>query len=126
MVLKSRVPAPDWSAGGDPEQEAKCRKHPLPTNHDVSLDPWFSDEEEASHICRGTYDRHECPFLFECLHISLVNNDLFGMFGGLMPLQRRWVRRNVPRDIWDKPWIWWHAVPTMEELEPEEEEDDEE
>ena len=94
---------PDWGAGEHPDREAKCRKHPLPTNHNVNADtdPWFYDPEEAAKICNGTNDGRICPFLQECLHISLVNNDQVGCYGGLVPVQRRWVRRNVPRDEWD-------------------------
>ena len=100
MVLRSRVSAPDWSAGDDPDREAKCRKHPLPTDHREQDDPWFSQERDAVHICNGTYDDKVCPMRDSCLHRALVNNEQYGVFGGLMVVQRRWIRRHIPRDNW--------------------------
>lgn len=93
MVLKSRVEAPDWSAGQNPKNEAKCRKHPLPTHHNVEVDTWFHDMEEAPPICNGTYDGVVCPFREQCLYGALVNNEQSGVFGGFLPVQRRWIRR---------------------------------
>lgn len=128
MVLRSRLPAPDWSANEDPEFEAKCRKHPLPTNHNVDDDAWFHDMEEAAAICNGTYDGRVCPFRDQCLHIGLVNNEQFGVFGGLLPVQRRWVRREneeIPRDQWSQPEDWLHKVPSLEYFEQLGQADDE-
>lgn len=128
MVLKSRVHAPDWSANGDTDKEAKCRKHPLPTKHDTENDPWFYDEIEAASICNGDYDNKVCPFRQTCLHISLVNNEQSGVFGGLLPIQRRWIRKN-PEQIekFDWPYSektkwatgWRDLVPSVEFLEAE-------
>lgn len=114
MVLKSRIPAPDWSANDNPDNEALCRKFPLPTHHDTENDPWFHDMEEASHICNGTYSDSVCPFRERCLHISLINNEGSGVFGGLLPVQRKWIRKNVPKAIWHRSALWLHLVPPLE------------
>lgn len=116
MVLKSRLRAPDWSAGHNPAKEAKCRKFPLPQHHNVTpdTDPWFLDQEEASHVCNGTYDGKVCPFREKCLEMALVNNEQDGCFGGMTLLQRRWIRRNrelIPRDTWSESEVWRWLVP---------------
>lgn len=121
MVLKSRLLAPDWSADGDTEREALCRKFPLPDDHDVSKDPWFHDMEEAREICNGTYSNVVCPFRMGCLHRALVNNEGYGVFGGLLPIQRKWVRRNIPKDQWYDPRTWYLRVPSLEFFEESDE-----
>lgn len=128
MVLKSRLPAPDWSADGDEERDAKCRHFPVPTQHDVTpdTDPFFYDMEEAAHICNGTYDNRVCLFRNRCLHIALVNNEGAGVFGGLLTIQRRWVRKNINRVEWPEPNEWRHEVPPLEFFEEDDEEDAEE
>lgn len=126
MVLKSRVEAPDWSASENPAKEAKCRKHPLPTHHDIENDPWFHDMEEAAHVCNGTYDGVVCPFRQVCLYMALVNNEQSGVFGGFLPVQRRWIRRQkdaeveserIFRDEWDESDLWRSVVPSLEYFE---------
>jgi hypothetical protein len=128
MVMISRMSLPDWTANDDPEKEAKCRKHPIPSRDEIKerinrenpesdrpsddpswltdkelqnavemADPFFYDEPEATAICRGTYDGKGCPFRNICLEIALVNNESVGTFGGLTTLQRKWVRKNIPR-----------------------------
>jgi hypothetical protein len=121
MVLKSRLPPVDWKAGGNKEREAKCLKHPLPTNHEVNADtdPFFYDEEEAAHICNGTYDNKVCPFREKCLHRALVNNEQSGTFGGFTVEQRRWIRRpinGISRFDWEpeKQAEWRDLVPPPE------------
>lgn len=171
MVMISRMSLPDWSADDDTEKEAKCRKHPIPSRSTIRAewyanteeeitdkelqnavelaDPFFYDEAEAAHICRGTYDGKVCPFRNNCLEIALVNNESVGTFGGLTTLQRKWVRKNIPRYEyklddngkpvldkdkkkivvknnwrWSKEWI--HLVPSHESLDPNTESDDDE
>lgn len=122
MVLKSRLLAPDWSADGDPDREALCRKFPLPDDHDVSKDPWFHDMEEAATVCNGDYSKVVCPFRNSCLHRALVNNEGYGVFGGILPIQRKWVRRNIPKDQWYDPRKWRALVPNLEFFEEESDE----
>lgn len=123
MVLRSRVYVPPsfWSADEDPEREAKCRKFPLPSNHEVTpeTDPFFMDEEEATDICNGTWDNKVCPFRQFCLYRALVNNEQWGASGGMTAEQRRWIRRNrelIPRESWDINDAWRHLVPSPERL----------
>lgn len=125
MVLKSRVPAPDWSANENPHREAKCRKHPLPTKNDPNADndPWFFDEEEAAHVCNGTYDGRVCPMREVCLYGALVNNEQAGVWGGFLTVQRRWIRKQreaeddnerIYRDDWEYSEQWRDRVPDLE------------
>lgn len=130
MVLKSRLPMPDWSASNHPEREALCRKFPLPDDHDVSKDPWFHEMDEAVAICNGTYSGVICPFRERCLHLSLVNNEGYGVFGGFLPIQRKWIRRNrfgvdplIPPSTWDVSEEWRSIVPPPEFFEEDDEED---
>lgn len=122
VVLKSRVKAPDWSANDDPERDAKCRHFPLPRNHDVrpETDPWFYDMEESASVCIGEFDNRPCPFLGRCLFGSLLNNEGSGTFGGFLPIQRKWIRRNVPKSIWHRSNLWRHLVPPLEFFEEDE------
>lgn len=99
MVLKSRRPAPDWSADGDRFAEAKCRKFDVTRGRD----PWFDDEEEAAEICLGTNDGFECPMRSRCLGRALVNNEQYGIFGGFNLMQRRWIRKTFPMYMWAYP-----------------------
>lgn len=180
MVMISRMSLPDWTADDDPENEAKCRKHPIPSRDEIKeqinqadpenakelddpawlsnkelqnavelADPFFYDEPEAAHVCAGTYDGKVCPFRGHCLEIALVNNESVGTFGALTTLQRKWVRKNIPRYIyktdengnvlkdkdgekiieknnwrWSKDWM--HLVPSHDSLDPSIESDDEE
>lgn len=130
MVLKSRLRAPDWSADGNPDREAKCRKHPLPTNHVVNADtdPFFLDQEEAAHVCNGTFDQKVCPFRARCLYGALVNNEQDGTWGGFTTEQRRWIRRQryvkapevvIYPDDWEptNQDSWREGVPTHAEIE---------
>lgn len=131
MVLKSRLTPPDWSADGDPEKEALCRKFALPTKNDpdADTDPFFYDMEEAVHVCNGTYSGVVCPFRRSCLVNSLVNNEGNGAWGGLLPVQRKWVRRQrhhedpeqrITMAQWEYPEEWLHRVPPPEFFEEEE------
>jgi len=130
MVLFSRLPAPDWSAGENPAKEALCRKFPLPDDHDVSKDYWFHKMDEAVEVCNGTaYDGAPiCPFRDECTHIALTNNEQSGVFGGLWPRQRKWIRREsgIKKADWEFPSEWRHTVPPIEFFDDDEEEDAEE
>lgn len=121
MVLRSRVEAPDWTANGDPEAEAKCRRFPLPSReHGRTEDPFFDDEDpEATHVCNGTYDGVVCPFRATCLYHGLINNAQHGIWGGTMPVQRQWVRRKISKIAWDNPMLF-DRIPPLDQFEPEE------
>lgn len=92
----------------------------------MSKDPWFHDMEEAAEICNGTWSNVVCPFRMGCLHRALVNNEGYGVFGGLLPIQRKWIRRNIPKDQWSDPRMWFLRVPSVAVLEEEQAADAEE
>jgi len=121
MVLKSRLIAPDWAEAG-----AKCLKHPLPSREAGNMDdPFGNGEPESLPICNGDYDKQVCPARDQCRFFGLINNEQAGTWGGLLLVQRQWVRRHVRKEIWDQPELWLHKVPPIEEFVPEEDDAEE-
>ncbi|MGL5441656.1 MAG: WhiB family transcriptional regulator [[Mycobacterium] stephanolepidis] len=57
----------------------------------VGGDTWFPDRggstSDAKRVCRG------CPVKGECLEWALVNDERFGVWGGLSERERRALRR---------------------------------
>lgn len=104
MVIQSRVTPPDWTdEEGGGEEGARCRNFKVSRDPDglVRNDAWFQDAENALPNCNGEFTDSPCPLRRQCLRMALVNNDQHGVFGGMTVPQRRWIRRNVPRDRWD-------------------------
>jgi hypothetical protein len=97
IVLHLRIAAPQWDGGGNPRKAAKCLKFPGDNERD---DPWFDDMEESKQLCNGQIDGVICPLRQKCLMFAAVNNEHYGIWGGLYPEQRHWMRRNVPRAEW--------------------------
>jgi len=91
-----RIPAPFWDGGGDPKKAAKCLRFP----GNPEYDPWFDDMDETKQICNGDNDGIICPIREQCLKFAAVNNEHYGIWGGLYPEQRHWMRRNIPRADW--------------------------
>jgi hypothetical protein len=103
VVIQSRVSPPDWTdEEGGGEEGARCRKFPISRDSDgiVRNDTWFQDAENALPVCNGDYIGTPCPMRAGCLRQALINNDQKGIWGGMTGPQRRWIRRNVPRDRW--------------------------
>lgn len=114
MVMVLRSESPDFVAGG-----AKCLDFP-PTRE---RDEWFGDatdhskrlygpalEEDARRICNGDDDGIVCPMREDCLFFALLNNEHYGVWGGLSVEQRHHIRRNNPRDNWQ-----WALAPALRE-----------
>lgn len=95
---------PDWTdSGGDGASGARCRVFPVSRDPDglVRNDTWFQDAAEALPVCNGDWPGGTpCPVRRGCLLYALVMNQHRGVWGGLTEPQRRWVRRNVARDLW--------------------------
>jgi len=96
MVMHLRIPAPHWDGGGDPKRAAKCLIFP----GSEERDPWFNDMDESKQVCNGDNDGIICPLRQKCLMFAAVNNEHYGIWGGLYSEQRHWMRRNVPRAEW--------------------------
>lgn len=120
MVLKNRLISPDW-------EEARCRQFAITRDEDglVRNDTWFQDAAEALPICNGDYTGSPCPMRSKCLFQSLTNND-GGVWGGMTLPQRRWIRRNVPRDKWEDEEYLRNEVPPPERFKDLGDEDPEE
>jgi hypothetical protein len=99
MLFSSTV-MPDWS-DKHPDGEAKCRNFKPPVRGD---DPWFDDKEEAADICNGISDGVVCPRRDECLHMSMVNYESYGIWGGMREEDRRALRVRFP----GQPYRWTH------------------
>lgn len=126
MVLRLRIPAPNWDNG------ARCAEE-YPVTRREDYDPWFKDEPVALSIC----NRDEgCPLREECLIFALTNNLKDGVYGGTTPVQRRWLRRKWPLRRGKEPRPEWgfglapgdeeclaDMGKTREELEAEDDED---
>lgn len=108
MVLKPRAEAPQWDGYGERDQAAKCLfSHPPTREHD----PWFDpDELAAAAICNGTEDGQMCPLRDECLVWALINNEQFGVWGGMLPHDRR-AMRLAKRASPYMEWIWHPPTP---------------
>jgi hypothetical protein len=109
VVIQSRVTPPDWTdeAGGG-EEGARCRRFEISRDDDgiVRNDAWYQDAENALPVCNGDYIGTPCPVRRSCLLVALINNDQDGVWGGMTRPQRRWIRRNVPRERWtDDAWL---------------------
>lgn len=103
MVIQSRLTPPDWTdEDGGGEEGARCRKFPIGRDEDgiVRNDTWFQDAEEALPVCNGDWIGSPCPMRASCLVAGLVNNEAKGVWGGMTGPQRRWIRRNIPKDRW--------------------------
>jgi hypothetical protein len=91
MVMKLRTPQPDAGENG-----GKCVGFPVTPDND----PWFEEEDEAIAICNGWSDGVVCPNRHECLIFSLINNEAFGVWGGMYADDRATLRRFTPKEEW--------------------------
>jgi hypothetical protein len=87
MVMKLRIPQPDWTG-------AKCLDFVPTREYDAFVD---DDMDEAVAVCNGDIDGKVCPKRHECLIFALVNNEHYGVFGGLYPEQRHDLRQRFKR-----------------------------
>lgn len=111
MVLKPRAEAPQWDGYGNGDQSAKCLSHPPTREHD----PWFSSEElSAAAICNGSKDGRMCPLRDKCLTWALINNEQYGVWGGMLPHDRR-AMRLAKRVNPYLEWLW-HPPTPIDEL----------
>jgi hypothetical protein len=86
--MKLRQPPPGgW-------KNAKCLGFPSTQDSD----PFFDEEDntEAMNFCNGRSDGIICPIRHECLIFALVNNERYGVWGGMSETGRKAVRRKYP------------------------------
>lgn len=101
MVLQSRDVPVDWSAQDNPYQEASCRKYPPPR---YKADPWFDDMAEAMAICNGEHGNPVCPMRQRCLKRAMVNNERWGIWGGMYAHDRKELKDKYPNN--PEMWTW--------------------
>lgn len=117
MVIQSRLTPPDWTDDeGGGEDSARCLNFDISRDDDgiVRNDAWFQDAENAVSVCNGEFASTPCPVRESCLLWSLVNNDQHGVFGGMTVPQRRWIRRNIPKERWKDVKYIREIVPPMD------------
>lgn len=102
--MRLRSVAPQWF-NENPKKTAKCVSFPATAEYDPwygeSDDPEAVDEtEDAKSICLGTYDGRPCPLLEHCLEFAIVNNERWGVWGGMSPEER--VKLRKERRTWQQ------------------------
>jgi WhiB family redox-sensing transcriptional regulator len=89
--------APQWFHE-DPSKTAKCVLFPATKDYD----PWYGDTddseaedetEDAKAICTGSADGTPCPLLASCLEFAMINNERYGVWGGMSPEERAQLRK---------------------------------
>lgn len=121
-----RVPSFDPGSTENRATSAKCLD--FPGSRD--WDPWFDEEDEAAQICNGTNDGVVCPKRQECLIFAAVNNEHYGIWGGLYSEQRQWLRRKnkaarkqARKDGTEHADVWnFDEAPPLEQVRQEDEE----
>lgn len=102
--MKLRTMSPQWF-NEDSHKTAKCTMFPANSNYD----PWFGESddpeavdetEDAKSICLGTYDGRPCPLLEACLEFAVINNERWGVWGGMSPEER--VKLRKERRTWQQ------------------------
>ena len=129
MIMKLRQEPPDSWRG------AKCAGIAINSNDD----PFFDEEDlnDAVDFCNGVCDGVICPIRDDCLIFALCNNEVYGVWGGTVPLTRKAIRKKWPliRRMEPNPaWRWVSETealagidvialiqePDLEELDPDE------
>lgn len=106
MVLRLRMPSPDWKM-------ADC----LGQADSPENDPWFDNSDDGYPnetdlglaICNGDDDLPPCPIREACLIFALVNNERHGVWGGTSEIDRRALRKMWPWPGGNEPhpnWKW--------------------
>jgi hypothetical protein len=108
VVLKPRAEAPQWDGYGDENLAAKCLEHPPSREYDQ----WFDSEDElaAAAICNGTDDGVMCPIRDNCLIWALINHEQYGVWGGMLPHDRRALRLAKRANPYLE-WLWHPPTP---------------
>jgi Transcription factor WhiB len=111
MVLRLRVDAPSWL-------DAKCLGEPPKPGDDAffdnSEDGYEDLTDEGVQFCNGTADGKVCPMRNECLLFALVNNERFGVFGGMLEQDRRLLRKIYPWQGGTEPHPEWRFYTSAE------------
>lgn len=114
-VLISRDGIVEWTGDADPSKRAKCLNFPIPS---AAYDPWFEgDCWEAMDVCNGVNGSPVCPVRERCLRRALINNERWGVWGGMLHFDRKRLKDEFP----DQPERWTWKPPSVRRPEPIEE-----
>lgn len=108
MVIKLRTPAPDAD-----QYDAYCRPdQPNPPAPDM----FFNDEVSALDVCNNNPDKPDgvCPMRDKCLFFALKNNEAYGVWGGMLAVDRTELRRFNP----EREWKWHPPIERDEDGKP--------
>lgn len=105
--MQLRIESPRWVEGG-----AKCPQDADADNADFNIP--FDEPELQKGICRGTWDNRPCRMRNKCLVFALINNEQYGVWGGLTEDERKWVRKEIPKSEWTEPDEWLDQVPEID------------
>lgn len=120
MVMRLRIESP-FQLTGNPEEDPYCIRFP-PTRE---FDAWVDDDmDTAQQICNGLAMKdgtkmNPCPRRHDCLMFALVNNEHYGVWGGLRPEQRHDMRQRFKNKRNKTPhpqWCFENARPTEDIL----------
>lgn len=102
-VLISRDGIVEWTGDSDAGRRARCLDFSTPSG---DYDPWFEgDVWEAMDICNGLPGAPACPMRERCLRRALINNERWGVWGGMLHNDRKKLKDKYP----DQPEKWtWH------------------
>lgn len=104
-VLISRDGIVEWTGDVDPARRAKCLDFPVPSD---KYDPWFADYWEAMDICNGA-NGSVCPVRDRCLRRALINNERWGVWGGMLHMDRKRLKDQHP----NRPEMWTWQPPSI-------------
>jgi Transcription factor WhiB len=107
MVQRLRRGAPDWT-GEITGVAGHCTTHRYVSDDGAAsasprpgADPWFENALPAADICNGHGDdSRACPLRSQCLMFAMINNEVYGVWGGMTQEDRRWMRLNMERSHW--------------------------
>lgn len=100
-MLISRDSLVEWTGETNPRLRARCLDFPLPNKF---YDPWFENAVDAMSICNGDPVGPVCPVRDRCLKRALVNNERFGIWGGMLHDDRKRLKDDFPDD--PEMWTW--------------------
>lgn len=118
MVLRLRTNAPEWGGWENGEYQANCLDN-FTEHFDNDAHDYGSKYPQDA---LGTCNNEVCPLRQQCLDFALLNNEQYGVWGGMTEEDRMALRRKFPAKKVDgefvprEEWVW--HEPSEESLRP--------